>query len=155
MLLKFSAGRAGRQGRKTPANPDKNQTAMKNPFKEYAGKFSIAKFWEKLRHFAAHAGAKAVYSALLLFYAYRRKETPAWAKNIVLGTLGYLLTPFDALPDLTPIIGYTDDLGVLSFGLVTIAGYINDEVRANARKQMGRWFRHYDEQDLAEVDSKL
>ena len=106
-------------------------------------------------HLAVHAGTKGVYSALLLFYAYRRKETPAWAKSIILGALGYLLTPIDAIPDLSPIIGYTDDIGVLSFGLVTIAGYINDEVRENARKQLSRWFKQYDEQDLLEVDKQL
>ena len=98
---------------------------------------------------------KTVYSALLLFYAYRRKETPTWAKSIVLGTLGYLISPFDALPDLTPIIGYTDDIGVLSFGLVTIACYINEGVRTNARKQLGKWFKDFQEEDLLEVDAKL
>ena len=92
---------------------------------------------------------------MLLFYAYRRKETPTWAKSIVLGTLGYLIAPFDALPDLTPIIGYTDDLGVLSFGLVTIACYINDNVRAKAREQLVKWFKDYQEEDLKEVDARL
>ena len=128
---------------------------MKNPFKSYTGKFSVEKFWKKLLHLAVHAGTKGVYSALLLFYAYRRKETPAWAKSIILGALGYLLTPIDAIPDLSPIIGYTDDIGVVSFGLVTIAGYINDEVRENARKQLSRWFKQYDEQDLLEGDKQL
>ena len=128
---------------------------MKNPFQPYIKQFSENKFWKKIAHFAKQAGVKTVYSALLLFYAYRRKETPTWAKSIVLGTLGYFLAPFDALPDLTPIIGYTDDLGVLSFGLVTIACYINEGVRTNARKQLGRWFKDYAEEDLLEVDSKL
>ncbi|MCB0578567.1 MAG: DUF1232 domain-containing protein [Phaeodactylibacter sp.] len=128
---------------------------MKNPFKPYIRQFSESKFWEKISHFAQQAGVKTVYSALLLFYAYRRKETPTWAKSIVLGTLGYLIAPFDALPDLTPIIGYTDDLGVLSFGLVTIACYINDNVRAKAREQLGKWFKDYQEEDLKEVDARL
>ncbi|MCO6488442.1 MAG: DUF1232 domain-containing protein [Phaeodactylibacter sp.] len=128
---------------------------MKNPFKPYIRQFSESKFWKKIAHFAQQAGVKTVYSALLLFYAYRRKETPTWAKSIVLGTLGYLIAPFDALPDLTPIIGYTDDLGVLSFGLVTIACYINDSVRAKAREQLGKWFKDYQEDDLKEVDARL
>ena len=128
---------------------------MKNPFKPYIKQFSENKFWKKISRFAHQAGVKTVYSALLLFYAYRRKETPTWAKSIVLGTLGYLISPFDALPDLTPIIGYTDDIGVLSFGLVTIACYINDSVRANARQQLGRLFRDFREEDLQEVDAKL
>lgn len=128
---------------------------MKNPFKPYIRHFSENKFWKKISNFANQAGIKTVYAALLLFFAYRRKETPAWARRIVLGTLGYLISPFDALPDFSPIIGYTDDLGLLSFGLVTIACYINDSVRSQAREQLGKWFKDYKEEDLQEVDAKL
>ncbi len=128
---------------------------MKEKISKYAKLFTEARFWHKLKHFARQAGLQVVYAALLMFYAYRRKETPSWAKNIILGTLGYLLAPIDAIPDLSPIIGYTDDLGVLSFGLVTIAAYVNDEVKARARKQLGTWFGHFDESELREVDDKL
>jgi uncharacterized membrane protein YkvA (DUF1232 family) len=128
---------------------------MENPFRSYIGKFSENRFWNKLRNYARQAGLKTVYAALLLFYAYRRKDTPYWAKNIVLGTLGYFLSPIDAVPDLTPIIGYTDDIGVLAFGLVTIAAYVNQEVKEKAKGQLHRWFGTYDEDELAEVDAKL
>lgn len=73
----------------------------------------------------------------------------------MLGTLGYFLSPIDAVPDLTPIIGYTDDLGVLAFGLVTIAAYVNQEVKQKSKDQLHRWFGNYDEDELAEVDAKL
>ncbi len=128
---------------------------MNNPFKKYARKFSENKLWAKLNQYARQAGIKAVYPALLLFYAYKRKETPSWAKSIVIGTLGYFLTPFDAIPDLTPILGYTDDIGVLGFGLVTVAAYVNDEVRINARKRLRKWFGDYDVRKLAEIDKQL
>ena len=82
---------------------------------------------------AKKAGTKAIYTALLLFYAFRRSDLPAWARSIVIGALGYLLSPFDSIPDFTPILGYTDDLGVLSYALVLIAAYVNDEVRQKAR----------------------
>ena len=127
----------------------------KQSFRKYINEFSANGFWQKLQRYARQAGVKVVYAALLLFYAYRRKETPAWAKNIALGALGYFLSPFDALPDLTPIIGYTDDIGVLCFGLVAIAGHVNEEVRANARQQLTRWFGQYDEKELLEVDRQL
>lgn len=128
---------------------------MKNPFKNYIRRFSEQGLWKKIARFAKQAGIKTVYSALLLFYAYRRKDTPLWAKNIVLGTLGYFLSPFDWLPDLTPIIGFTDDIGVLSFGLVTIAAYINEEVRNNARGRLKQWFGEFDPVPLKEVDDQL
>lgn len=100
-------------------------------------------------------GVKLTYSALLLYYAYQRKDTPAWAKNIILGSLAYLVSPFDAIPDLTPLLGFTDDLGVLSFGLVTIACYIDNAVRDKAKFRIHKFFKVVDEQDLIEVDAKL
>jgi len=100
-------------------------------------------------------GVKITYSALLLYYAYDRKDTPAWAKNIILGALAYLISPFDAMPDLTPILGFTDDLGVLSFGLVTIACYIDDMVREKAKFRLNSFFKVVDEQDLLEIDAQL
>lgn len=129
---------------------------MENPFKKYSSQFSENKLWKKISMYAKQAGIKTVYSALLLFYAYRRKDTPAWAKNIILGTLGYFLSPIDAIPDLSPIIGYTDDIGVLSFGLVTIAAYVNADVRKKARSHVQRWFGNaYDEESLQEVDATI
>lgn len=128
---------------------------MENPFKKYARQFSENRLLKKIQTFSRQAGLKSVYSVLLLFYAFTRKETPVWAKNIIIGVLGYFIAPIDALPDLTPIIGYTDDLGVLSFGLVTIACYINQDVRIKARKKLKQWFGEYDLQELAEVDKQL
>jgi len=131
------------------------QVMKNNPFKKYSDKFSEINFWEKIKNYAIQAGQKTVYTALLLYYAFKRSETPAWAKRVVLGALGYFLSPIDGIPDLTPFLGYTDDLGVLSFGLVLIAGYINDEVRGNARKQMTKWFGEVNEEELDEVDDSI
>ena len=128
---------------------------MKNPFQQYKKSFSEVKLWSKLTKYAKQAGLKLVYSALLLFFAYRRKETPSWAKNIIIGVLGYFLAPIDLIPDLSPIIGYTDDIGVLGFGLVTVAAYINEDVREQARKKLQGWFGEYDETELESVDKNL
>lgn len=128
---------------------------MKNKLKPYIDRFSENEFWQKLQRFARQAGIKTVYSALLLFYAYRRKDTPTWAKTIVIGVLGYLISPIDAIPDLSPLIGYTDDIGWLSFGLVTIASYINTDVREQARTRLKKWFGEYDPKELEGVDEKL
>lgn len=128
---------------------------MREKLKKYQSKFSELKFWSLIKNSAKRLGAKTVYSALLLFYAYRRKETPTWAKRIVIGTLGYLVAPIDAIPDLAPFIGFTDDVGVLSFGLVTIAAFINEEVRTKAKEHLTKWVGEYNEEDIAEIDAKL
>jgi len=128
---------------------------MENPFKKYTKGFSEYGMWDKIKKYASKAGQQTIYTVLLLFYAYKRSDTPTWAKNIIIGTIGYFISPIDALPDLTPIIGYTDDIGVLSFGLVTIACYVNGEVKTQARGQLKKWFKDYKEEDLKVIDEKL
>ena len=128
---------------------------MTNPFKKYGNLYSEINLWDKLKAFARQAGVKTVYTALLLYFAYNRKETPTWARNIILGALGYFLAPIDAIPDLTPILGYTDDVGVLSFGLVTIASYVNMDVKIEARKKLQTWFGTINLKDLKEIDQQL
>jgi uncharacterized membrane protein YkvA (DUF1232 family) len=127
---------------------------MKINFNSYKSAFSENNFWKKCSRYAKKAGSKTIYMALLLFYAYRRKETPAWAKHIVLGALGYLISPIDALPDLTPILGYTDDAGVLAFALVVISGHINGEVKIQARERLNSWFPAADMEVLDGVDEE-
>lgn len=97
-------------------------------------------------------GVKLAYIALLQFYAYKNPSTPRWAKNIILGALGYLLTPIDTVVDVTPFIGYTDDIGVLSFALVTISAYITDDVKIKARKKLQKWSGTLDMKSIQEVE---
>ncbi len=116
---------------------------------------STNKFFRYIQKHFKRMGAKVLYSALLLFNAYRRNETPGWAKNIVIGAIAYFVSPIDGIPDLSPFLGFTDDLGVMSFALVSIACYINDDVREKARNQLGRIVKDYDETLLEEVDRIL
>lgn len=122
---------------------------------QYKKHFSVKKFWAKLRNNARQAGVKTVYVALLLYFAYARKDTPAWAKGRILGTLGYFLLPLDLLSDLWPIIGYTDDLMVLGICLGTVAAFINEDVKEKARTQLHTWFGDFDEGEIADVEEKL
>ena len=118
-------------------------------------KINESSLWEKITTYAKQAGIKVIYAVLLMFYAYRRKDTPKWAKRIIIGALGYFIAPIDAIPDLAPLIGYTDDFGVLGLGLVAIAAYINDEVRQQSKEKLNQWFGEYDETELDAVDKKL
>lgn len=127
---------------------------IENP-SNYKKWFSPKAIGPKITKTAKQLGVKVVYTVLLLFYAYKRKDTPRWAKNIVIGTIGYFLSPIDAIPDLTPFVGYTDDIGILSIGLVTIASYINDEVKKKAKKKLTDWFKNPDLTALQEVDKQL
>ncbi len=48
-------------------------------------------------------------------YRYMRdKYVPWYRKSIVIGALIYFISPIDAIPDLAPLFGYLDDLGVIA-----------------------------------------
>jgi uncharacterized membrane protein YkvA (DUF1232 family) len=123
-----------------------------NKFRSY---FSPVKLFEKVKGLFNHLGVQFIYTVLLMYFAFRDKGTPLWAKKIIIGVLGYFIAPIDAIPDLTPLVGYTDDLGLLSFGLVAIASYINSDVKQKARAKIYTIFNSVSEQDLIKVDQKL
>ncbi len=98
------------------------------------------KFWNKVKKAAKGGGGSLIYAALLMYYSFRRKETPTWAKAAILGSIAYFLSPVDFIPDLTPVLGYTDDLAVLVSGLITVGSHIDSEVRNKAKDKLQQWF---------------
>jgi len=102
--------------------------------------YSEQGFWEKLRRYAKIAGMEVVEKALLLFYAAQEEKAPAWAKGTIAAALGYFIVPLDAVADLTPAVGYADDLGVLVLAIAAVSRYINDDVRAKTANRLRAWF---------------
>lgn len=97
-------------------------------------------FWRKLGGAAKTAGRNVFEKALYLYYAAQSPGTPKWAKRVIYGALAYFVLPLDAVPDLLPIVGYTDDLSVMAAALATVAFYITPEVKAQAHQRMAQWF---------------
>lgn len=58
---------------------------------------------------------------------------------MIYGTLGYFISPIDAIPDFIPG-GYTDDLGILAVAVVSLTLYITEDIKAKAAKMMKVWF---------------
>lgn len=102
--------------------------------------YSEPKFHQKLARAALAAGREVVEKALWLYFAAQRPETPRWAKATVYGALAYFIVPLDAIPDLAPIAGYTDDLSVLLLAVGTIARHIDEAVKEKTRRLLARWF---------------
>ena len=107
---------------------------------EFEDAFSEQGFWSKLKLYARSAGKEVVEKALLLYYAAQEEKAPAWAKATIAGALGYFIVPLDAIADLTPAVGYADDLGVLALAIAAVATYINDDVREKAAGKIQDWF---------------
>ncbi len=102
--------------------------------------YSDASFWSKLKGFALAAGREVIEKALCLYYAAQRPETPLWAKTAIFGALAYFISPIDAIPDTIPLVGYTDDLGVLVAAVAYVNAYITEEVKAQASAKLVEWF---------------
>lgn len=107
---------------------------------KYQHLFTAARFWKKLGRHASVIGRGTLEKALYLYYAAQNPATPAWAKRVVYGALGYFILPLDAIPDLAPLIGYTDDLSVMAAALATVAYYITPQVKQQAHDKLDQWF---------------
>ncbi len=53
----------------------------------------------------------------LVWRLMRDPRVPAYLKALPIATLAYLVLPVDLLPDLAPLLGQLDDLGVLIVGI--------------------------------------
>lgn len=102
--------------------------------------FDDDSFWAKVRNFALAAGKEVIEKALWLYYAAQAKGTPVWAKTTIYAALAYFVFPLDAVPDMVPVAGYTDDLGALAAATATVAMYITSEVKAQAQQKLSDWF---------------
>ena len=125
---------------------------MDDNFSKY---YSEKSLWEKIKKFSKSAGAKVVYAALLLYYAMNDKGVSMKTKIFIAASLGYFIFPADAIFDFTPIIGYSDDLGVLLFALTQIAAIISPEIKDKARSKIKEWFAEVNENELLELEEKI
>lgn len=118
-------------------------------FMQYANKFSKTEFVEKISRIAKRAGAKLVYAALILYYTLQSDKISVKDKAIIIGALGYLISPLDVVPDAIPIVGLGDDLGVLIYVLQKVWGNVSEDVKVKARERLSKWF---DEDEIEEID---
>lgn len=107
---------------------------------KFEKEFSENSFWDKTKNFAKVAGKIVLEPALKLYYSAQDSDTPIWAKTTVYSGLGYFISPIDAIPDVTPIIGYSDDLGVLVAAIAAVAAYIKSEHAIKAKEKLKQWF---------------
>lgn len=106
----------------------------------YEEQYSDNAFWGKVKRYAKQAGSAVLESSLQLYYALQDSDTPAWAKATIIGALGYFISPLDLIPDIVPVIGYSDDLTVLAGAITAVASHIKQEHKIKAAEVMQRWF---------------
>jgi uncharacterized membrane protein YkvA (DUF1232 family) len=118
-------------------------------FMSYASKFSQNDFVDTISRVAKRAGAKLVYAALILFYTLQSNKISVKDKAMIIGALGYLISPIDVMPDAIPIVGLTDDLGVLIYVLKMVWTDVDPSIKEQARKKLDQWF---DADEIVEIN---
>ena len=102
--------------------------------------FSVSGFWLIARKLTKRGTRKVLIGALTLYYCMRDSETPAWAKSVIVGALGYLVFPMDFIPDAILGAGFTDDWSVILGAIATVATHIKEEHKLKAEAQANRLF---------------
>jgi uncharacterized membrane protein YkvA (DUF1232 family) len=95
-----------------------------------------ARFWPTLKKAVRYVPFSR--DLVAAYYCAMDPQTPKRARAILLAALAYFVMPFDVMPDLLAVVGFTDDVAVLAAAFRIIQSYISD--------------RHYQAADEALAD---
>ena len=107
--------------------------------RDHSDEYSDDSLWKKLGVFARKAGVEVVEKVLTLYETLKDEDTPRWAKGTIISALGYFIAPLDAIPDLVPLAGFSDDLGAVAVALGIVAAHVKREHVERAKERMQRW----------------
>lgn len=97
-------------------------------------------FLIKAKNYAKKAGITVIEPVLKLYYSSQDPDTPIWAKTKIYAALTYFILPIDAVADIIPIVGYSDDILILTAAIATCTLYIKEEHKQKARATLKQWF---------------
>ncbi len=102
--------------------------------------YSESGFWGKVKNFCKDIGKDSLEQVFRLYYALESDKCSMKHRTVIYGALAYLVSPIDMIPDLTPILGYTDDMGLIAAALVAVAVCIDDVVKTKAKEKVDELF---------------
>jgi uncharacterized membrane protein YkvA (DUF1232 family) len=93
-------------------------------------------FWVKFKRVVA----KLPFAEDLLaaYYCAFDRETPRHVQVSLLGAIAYFVLPFDFVPDMLPVLGFTDDAAVLATAIRLVSSHIRPDHREAARAALKR-----------------
>ena len=106
----------------------------------YAKHYSSKALVALLPRLLSKTGMDLVAKIVQLYYVARSPDVPGWVKASVCAGLGYLILVPDAVPDVTPLVGFLDDIAVLSSLFTTVAAHISPKVKGQADAKLAELF---------------
>ncbi len=98
------------------------------------------KFWNKIKKVGAKIGVTPIYLVFLLYYSIKSKSIPMINKAPIVGALGDFISFIDIMTDITPLLGYCDDLTIVLGVLEVISTQITEEIREEAKASTRKIF---------------
>ena len=98
--------------------------------------YSERGFRQKVRAMPRNAGRAVVERAVTLYVILTDRETPLWARALIVGALGYFVWPLDAIPDTIPVLGYADDAAVMGLVLSQVGRFATPAMRERVQRLM-------------------
>ncbi len=74
--------------------------------------------------------------ALAAFYCATDPQTDKRVKLVLVGALAYFVMPFDVIPDVLPLLGFTDDAAVIATALSAVSRAMKPEHRERAKQKL-------------------
>ena len=99
----------------------------------YERYYSENGFMATMRRYCRKWGEKLVLPAMMLYCMMKSPDIPLHDKAVIVGALGYLILPLDAVPDFIPMLGIVDDLSAIMLVLKTLSKDITPAIRDEAR----------------------
>ncbi|MGL4637344.1 MAG: YkvA family protein [Beijerinckiaceae bacterium] len=104
--------------------------SMRRAARDEAG--VISEFWNRIKTL----GRKLPFAESMVAAAYCASDpaTPTRVKALIVGALAYFVMPFDGIPDILPMLGFTDDAAVIAATIAAIRAHMSEVHWEKARE---------------------
>lgn len=126
------------------------ESKINSDYEQYKDDYTKEGLMDKLSQFAKSAGLNTTYYVLLLYNILQSASVSLKEKAIIIGALGYFISPFDVVPDFIIGAGLLDDAGALAIALSSLYRLVTPTIKDAAKKHLHSFFNFKDD----ELDSE-
>lgn len=102
-----------------------SKISSESQFKKNDTDYNESGFWKVV----AKVSPSIAQTAFELYFVMKEPSTTLSAKATIVAALGYLICPIDPIPDVIPVVGWTDDAGALAIAYHKVKSHVTDEIK--------------------------